>query len=176
MTQSMDQVHREIMLVADLGVGRNCGRPAPSDINTKFFSNFSFVDADFANDSIESSEFENFLLSVRPERSSFPDVCSAKGFLDVFNDIAVMVKPYVADISSHISISGLDNSPQGFSPSAPSSTVSWILTSYAQEHVAVEDFRYSGPRKCEDLLEILKSGRLPVGFTQGPLREKIFIY
>lgn len=174
MTKSMDEVYREIAMVADLGIGRNCGRPN-SDIEISFIGKLAFVDAKVASENIGSVEFENFLLSIRPKKVHFPGESYNK-FMLIFNDVATMVKPYTSDISSSVSISGLDNSPQGFSLSLPASTVSWLLISYAQEHVAVSDFSYKGPEICKSLLEILKIGRLPVGFVDRPRGGELLVY
>lgn len=166
MTRSLDEVHRDIISVADLGIGRNCGK-LNSDLHIPCIDRFSLVSSEIANENIGSVEFENFLLSIRPRQDRFPKAASAE-FLKVFNDVATMVKPYVDGICADISIDGLDNTPQGFLPPLPASTASWILISYAQEYVAVSDFSYEGPQICRNLLEVLKIGRLPVGFIDKP--------
>lgn len=175
MTQSLDDAYKAIMTVADRGIGRNCGKP-PEEISLNFFKNTIFVDAELARENIGSPEFENFLLTIRPAEKYFQDSSIYKNFSSIFNDVATFVRPYVDSITAEVTVIGLDNEPQGFSPSLPSSTVGWILISYAQEFVAVHDFQYSGPLKCRDLFSVLDIGRLPVGLDQRPYESALMIY
>ncbi|MFV0292133.1 MAG: hypothetical protein ACK5II_02500 [Paracoccus sp. (in: a-proteobacteria)] len=175
MTQSLDEVHKEIMSAADRGFGRNCGKPADGLV-LDFFKETVFVDAGLANESIGSTDFDNFLLTLRPDEKYFSDSSTFKAYGGVFNDVATLVRPYVDSVAANILISGLDNELQGFSPSFPSSTVGWILISYAQEFVAVKDFQYVGPLKSRDLFYVLDVGRLPVGFVQRPHGGGVMIY
>lgn len=175
MTLSLDEVHKKIMGAADRGFGRNCGKPA-DELVLEFFKKTVFAGAGLANESIGSTDFENFLLTLSPDEKYFSNISLFKAYRSVFNDVATMVRPYVDSVAAGVLIAGLDNDPQGFSPSLPSSTIGWVLISYAQEFVAVQDFQYAGPLKSRDLFCVLDVGRLPVGFIQRPFGGELMIY
>lgn len=87
-----------------------------------------------------------------------------------------MVRPCVDSVSASALVNGLDNDPQGFSPSLPSSTIGWVLISNAQEFVAAQGFQYVGPLRSCDLFCVLDVDRLPVGFDQRSHGAALMIY
>ncbi|MDP0929478.1 hypothetical protein Q0601_20020 [Paracoccus onubensis] len=175
MTQSLDEIHRRIESVSEVGFARFCGEP-PINISLDVFVNYRFVDAGDAQKNIDSDEFESFLLDLMPNAGGFESGDVAKGFLRNSNSIAVLVDPYVSGIADGLEVSGLNNNSSGFSPPRPVSTIEWLLIAFAKEEVAVQDYRYYGSRKCRDLMRILEAGRLPVGWQIKPFGGELIIY
>lgn len=175
MTHSLDDIHRRINAAADAGFCRHVGDPV-GELGLAFFKDISFVKADAADRGLASQSFESLLLELRPMANCFPSDDKRRAFEGSSNSIVELTRPYISGISNGLDVTGLNNEPQGFSPSLPASTIEWILVSFAKEYVAKVEYGYFGPPRAEDLMICIELGRLPCGWASKPTGGVLAIY